>query len=88
MVRTNILPIISACSYLLYRVIGLPEEEDWPIDVALPRNAFASQSPQPIELLVTDIDELGKDLLLVSICHSKILEINSLTQNKKSQQYI
>ncbi|XP_023580426.1 cyclin-dependent kinase 6 [Trichechus manatus latirostris] len=45
-------------------VIGLPGEEDWPRDVALPRQAFHSKSPQPIEKFVTDIDELGKDLLL------------------------
>ncbi|XP_062955508.1 cyclin-dependent kinase 6 isoform X2 [Cynocephalus volans] len=45
-------------------VIGLPGEEDWPRDVALPRQAFHSKSAQPIEKFVTDIDELGKDLLL------------------------
>ncbi|XP_004676739.1 PREDICTED: cyclin-dependent kinase 6 [Condylura cristata] len=45
-------------------VIGLPGEEDWPRDVALPREAFHSRSPQPIENFVADIDELGKDLLL------------------------
>lgn len=47
-------------------MIGLPGEEDWPRDVALPRQAFHSKSPQPIENFVTDIDEQGKDLLLVS----------------------
>ncbi|EPQ13879.1 Cyclin-dependent kinase 6 [Myotis brandtii] len=45
-------------------VIGLPGEEDWPRDVALPRQAFHSKSPQPIENFVSDIDEQGKDLLL------------------------
>ncbi|MEJ1280954.1 hypothetical protein NN561_011901 [Cricetulus griseus] len=45
-------------------VIGLPGEEDWPRDVALPRQAFHAKSAQPIEKFVTDIDELGKDLLL------------------------
>ncbi|XP_063492414.1 cyclin-dependent kinase 6 isoform X2 [Symphalangus syndactylus] len=45
-------------------VIGLPGEDDWPRDVALPRQAFHSKSAQPIEKFVTDIDELGKDLLL------------------------
>lgn len=49
-------------------VIGLPGEEDWPRDVALPRQAFHSKPAQPIEKFVTDIDELGKDLLLVSSC--------------------
>ena len=47
-------------------MIGLPGEEDWPRDVALPRQAFHSKSPQPIEKFVADIDEQGKDLLLVS----------------------
>lgn len=51
-----------------HSVIGLPGEEDWPRDVALPRQAFHSKSAQPIEKFVTDIDELGKDLLLVSSC--------------------
>ncbi|KAK2096325.1 hypothetical protein P7K49_025359 [Saguinus oedipus] len=46
-------------------VIGLPGEEDWPRDVALPRQAFHAKSAQPIEKFVTDIDELGKDLLLL-----------------------
>ncbi|XP_015264175.1 PREDICTED: cyclin-dependent kinase 6 [Gekko japonicus] len=48
----------------IFDVIGLPEEEDWPNDVALPRNAFTSRTPQPIENFVADIDDLGKDLLL------------------------
>lgn len=34
--------------------------------MAVPRQAFHSKSAQPIEKFVTDIDELGKDLLLVS----------------------
>lgn len=54
-------------------VIGLPGEEDWPRDVALPRQAFHSKSAQPIEKFVTDIDELGKDLLLVSFCDVKLV---------------
>uniref|UniRef100_A0A8I3WTD9 cyclin-dependent kinase n=1 Tax=Callithrix jacchus TaxID=9483 RepID=A0A8I3WTD9_CALJA len=54
-------------------VIGLPGEEDWPRDVALPRQAFHAKSAQPIEKFVTDIDELGKDLLLVSFCDAKLV---------------
>ncbi|XP_061852273.1 cyclin-dependent kinase 6 isoform X1 [Colius striatus] len=50
----------------IFDVIGLPEEEDWPHDVALPRNAFSSRPAEPIEKFVPDIDELGKDLLLFS----------------------
>ncbi|KAI1242715.1 hypothetical protein IHE44_0000256 [Lamprotornis superbus] len=41
----------------IFDVIGLPEEEDWPNDVALPRNAFTSRPAQPIEKFVPDIDE-------------------------------
>lgn len=52
--------------FSFHSVIGLPEEEDWPNDVALPRNAFTSRPAQPIEKFVPDIDDLGKDLLLVS----------------------
>lgn len=48
----------------IFDVIGLPNEEDWPSDVALPMHAFTPRTPQPIENVVPDIDELGKDLLL------------------------
>lgn len=76
--------------WLFSSVIGLPGEEDWPRDVALPRQAFHSKSAQPIEKFVTDIDELGKDLLLVSswnvvgLCHwdsmtSSVSTLNHVT---------
>lgn len=58
-------PELTLC-FTFHSVIGLPEEEDWPNDVALPRNAFASRPAQPIEKFVPDIDDMGKDLLLVS----------------------
>jgi len=58
-------PDLTLC-FTFHSVIGLPEEEDWPNDVALPRNAFASRPAQPIEKFVPDIDDMGKDLLLVS----------------------
>ncbi|KAF7245959.1 Cyclin-dependent kinase 6, partial [Varanus komodoensis] len=61
----------------IFDVIGLPEEEDWPSDVALPRNAFTSRTPQPIELFVTDIDELGKDLLLKCLTFNPIKRISA-----------
>ncbi|XP_030056228.1 cyclin-dependent kinase 6 isoform X2 [Microcaecilia unicolor] len=48
----------------IFDVIGPPDEEDWPTDVALPRHAFAERPPQAIEKYVPDIDVLGKDLLL------------------------
>lgn len=60
----------NVCAYSSHSVIGLPEEEDWPSDVALPRHAFNPRPPQPIEKFVPDIDELGKDLILVSFCYS------------------
>nr|QOY46758.1 cyclin-dependent kinase 6 [Ambystoma maculatum] len=46
------------------KIIGMPDEEDWPSDVALPRGAFALGPPKAIEECVPDIDEPGKDLLL------------------------
>ncbi|KAM6338900.1 cyclin-dependent kinase 6 isoform 2-T2 [Podargus strigoides] len=58
-------------------VIGLPEEEDWPNDVALPRNAFTSRPAQPIEKIVPDIDELGKDLLLKCLAFNPTKRISA-----------
>ncbi|ELW56944.1 Cyclin-dependent kinase 6 [Tupaia chinensis] len=60
-------------------VIGLPGEEDWPRDVALPRQAFHSKCAQPIEKFVTDIDELGKDLLLAVPVSSALCLSHSLS---------
>ncbi|XP_071416803.1 cyclin-dependent kinase 6 isoform X1 [Pithys albifrons albifrons] len=61
----------------IFDVIGLPEEEDWPNDVALPRNAFASRPAQPIEKFVPDIDELGKDLLLKCLAFNPAKRISA-----------
>ncbi|XP_074007118.1 cyclin-dependent kinase 6 isoform X2 [Numenius arquata] len=58
-------------------VIGLPEEEDWPNDVALPRNAFTSRPAQPVEKFVPDIDELGKDLLLKCLAFNPAKRISA-----------
>ncbi|KAM6422112.1 cyclin-dependent kinase 6 isoform 2-T2 [Rhynochetos jubatus] len=58
-------------------VIGLPEEEDWPNDVALPRNAFTSRPAQPIEKFVPDIDDLGKDLLLKCLAFNPAKRISA-----------
>ncbi|XP_064362141.1 cyclin-dependent kinase 6 isoform X2 [Dromaius novaehollandiae] len=58
-------------------VIGLPAEEDWPNDVALPRNAFTSRPAQPIEKFVPDIDELGKDLLLKCLAFNPAKRISA-----------
>ncbi|XP_067864803.1 cyclin-dependent kinase 6 isoform X2 [Heterodontus francisci] len=48
----------------IFDVLGLPSEDDWPREVALPRDAFSTRSPQPIQDLVPEINEPGKDLLL------------------------
>nr|QOY46759.1 cyclin-dependent kinase 6 [Ambystoma andersoni] len=48
----------------IFEIIGMPNEEDWPSDVALPRGAFALRPTKAIEECVPDIDEPGKDLLL------------------------
>ncbi|KAF4794304.1 hypothetical protein TURU_103661 [Turdus rufiventris] len=61
----------------IFDVIGLPEEEDWPNDVALPRNAFTSRPAQPIEKFVPDIDELGKDLLLKCLAFNPAKRISA-----------
>lgn len=52
--------------FLSFSLIGLPSEEDWPLDVSLPRCAFAARSPQPVENFVPEIEVLGAQLLLVS----------------------
>ncbi|XP_048694103.1 cyclin-dependent kinase 6 isoform X3 [Caretta caretta] len=61
----------------IFDVIGLPEEEDWPSDVALPRHAFNSRPPQLIEKFVPDIDELGKDLLLKCLAFNPTKRISA-----------
>ncbi|XP_069067758.1 cyclin-dependent kinase 6 isoform X3 [Pleurodeles waltl] len=48
----------------IFEILGTAEEEDWPSEVALPRNAFAPRSPQVMDKFVPDIDEVGIDLLL------------------------
>ncbi|KAK3531977.1 hypothetical protein QTP86_002279 [Hemibagrus guttatus] len=48
----------------IFDVVGVPPPEDWPQEVGLSQSAFPPRSPQPIEDLVPDMDELGKSLLL------------------------
>ncbi|XP_068777133.1 cyclin-dependent kinase 4 isoform X2 [Struthio camelus] len=45
-------------------MIGLPVEDDWPLDVALPRCAFTARPPQPVEGFVPEMEPLGTQLLL------------------------
>uniref|UniRef100_A0A8D0FMV7 cyclin-dependent kinase n=1 Tax=Strix occidentalis caurina TaxID=311401 RepID=A0A8D0FMV7_STROC len=64
-------------TFSFHSVIGLPEEEDWPNDVALPRNAFTSRPAQPVEKFVPDIDEPGKDLLLKCLAFNPAKRISA-----------
>nr|XP_056709955.1 cyclin-dependent kinase 4 [Euleptes europaea] len=48
----------------IFDLIGLPSEEDWPLDVSLPRCAFAARLPQPVEKFVPEIELPGAQLLL------------------------
>ncbi|KAG8549946.1 hypothetical protein GDO81_018639 [Engystomops pustulosus] len=54
----------------IFDVIGLPEEESWPGEVAIPQSAFQYRQAQPLEDIVPDIDDLGKDLLLKCLTFS------------------
>ncbi|XP_062822499.1 cyclin-dependent kinase 4 isoform X2 [Anolis carolinensis] len=58
-------------------LIGLPPEEDWPLDVSLPRCAFAPCSPQPIERFVPEIDTLGIQLLLEMLTFNPLKRISA-----------
>ncbi|XP_075067910.1 cyclin-dependent kinase 6 [Mixophyes fleayi] len=66
----------------IFDVIGLPEEEEWPGEVAVPQSAFHYRQPQPIEDVIPDIDELGKDLLVKCLIFSpanRITAFNALS---------
>ncbi|MBN3298020.1 cyclin-dependent kinase 6 [Amia ocellicauda] len=61
----------------IFDVTGVPSEEDWPCDVALPRSAFSLRPSKPIGELVPDIDELGKSLLLQFLTFSPSKRISA-----------
>lgn len=69
----------------IFDVLGLPSEDDWPIDVALPKNAFSTRSPQPIQDLVPEINDPGKDLLLRLLTFNPEKRISAF--NALSHQY-
>ncbi|XP_005297294.1 cyclin-dependent kinase 4 isoform X1 [Malaclemys terrapin pileata] len=48
----------------IFDMIGLPAEDDWPLDVALPHCAFTARFPQPVEMFVPEMEKLGAQLLL------------------------
>uniref|UniRef100_A0A8D0H8V0 Cyclin-dependent kinase 4 n=1 Tax=Sphenodon punctatus TaxID=8508 RepID=A0A8D0H8V0_SPHPU len=68
-------------SSLLCSMIGLPVEEDWPMDMALPRCAFSPRAPQPVEKFVPELEPLGARLLLEMLTfnpHKRISAFNAL----------
>lgn len=58
---------VSAPPHLLCspRLIGLPQEDEWPQDVALPREAFAPCAPRQPRGEVPELGDSGEQLLLV-----------------------
>ena len=52
---------------LFCRLIGLPPETEWPVDISVPWNSLQQFPKQHIENVVPKIEPLAKDLLEVSI---------------------
>lgn len=52
--------------YKIFEIMGLPKENDWPIQSAIPRNSFLQDlKPQiGIDNAIKNIDDLGKNLLI------------------------
>ncbi|XP_070791027.1 cyclin-dependent kinase 4 isoform X1 [Pituophis catenifer annectens] len=71
--------IFDSCffPFLSFSLIGLPSEEDWPLDVSLPRCAFAARSPQPVENFVPEIEVLGAQLLLEMLTFNPLKRISA-----------
>jgi hypothetical protein len=47
------------------RVIGLPDESDWPENVSIPRSSFVTRHRRPLEDLVPNMDTEANDLIKV-----------------------
>ncbi|KAM8976720.1 cyclin-dependent kinase 4 [Pelodytes ibericus] len=54
----------------IFDMIGLPSEEEWPVDVTLSRSAFSPRNLQPVENFVPEIDAMGAKLLLEMLTFS------------------
>uniref|UniRef100_A0A8C5LTQ1 Cyclin-dependent kinase 4 n=1 Tax=Leptobrachium leishanense TaxID=445787 RepID=A0A8C5LTQ1_9ANUR len=54
----------------IFEMIGLPSEEEWPVDVTLSCSAFSARRPQPVETFVPEIDDLGAKLMLEMLTFS------------------
>ena len=50
---------------LVFSIIGLPPEEDWPLDIPLTWDAFQKTPSVPLERLIPEIEPHAKDLLQV-----------------------
>ena len=55
--------------YKIFEIMGLPSEQDWPSQAAVPRSSFTSSrngeyKAQPLENVIRNLDEHGKSLLL------------------------
>ncbi|CAG5891220.1 unnamed protein product [Menidia menidia] len=75
-------PVIFAlndtCRMCCEHVVGVPSEEDWPREVALPQSAFTPRPPKPIEDLVPDMDEQGRALLMQFLAFNPSRRISAL----------
>uniref|UniRef100_K7GEA7 Cyclin dependent kinase 4 n=1 Tax=Pelodiscus sinensis TaxID=13735 RepID=K7GEA7_PELSI len=60
-------------------MIGLPAEDDWPLDVALPHCAFTARSPQPVERFVPELEQLGAQLLLEMLTFNPYQRISAFS---------
>ena len=55
---------------VLCSIIGLPDEQDWPRTISLPRDSFPYTPQIPVEEIAPELsDEHGKELLEVRVCH-------------------
>lgn len=55
-----------------FRVIGLPQEEEWPTDVTVQRKNFPPPKARPITDFVPEINEQGAQLLMVGLVIKKL----------------
>lgn len=59
----------------VFRVFGLPPEEEWPTDVTLSRKNFPPLFPRPITDFIPEINEQGAQLLLVRFGHELNIKV-------------
>ncbi|XP_041747709.2 cyclin-dependent kinase 4 isoform X2 [Coregonus clupeaformis] len=59
-------------------VIGLPPEEEWPVDITLSRHNFSPISPRPITDYAPEINKQGTELLLKMLTFDPLRRISAL----------